>query len=87
MTVLIILFVSVAIWFIYELIKANHKAKHQKHFEPLKKNQKIKYREITEKGFRLVDAIVVQQYKSRVDIKTEDDKKVWTVDRKDCFIL
>lgn len=87
MTPLIILFVSVAIWFIYELIKANHKAKHEKTFEPLKKGQKVKYREVTENGFKLIDAIVVQQVKSRVDIKTENEKKFCTVDREDCFIL
>jgi len=84
-TFLITMVVLVVFWLVYELIKYNHIAKHQKTLIELKKGDKIKYLDFDKNGFINVDAIVISQIKSRVKIRTLDDNKVWTVDRKDCI--
>ena len=84
-TFLITMVVLVAFWLVYELIKYNHIAKHQKTFIELKNGDRIKFLDFDENGFAKVDAIVISQIKSRVKIRTLDDNKVWTVDRKDCI--
>lgn len=82
MTTIVIIFVVVGTWFTYELVKANHLAKH---YPVLKPGQRIKYRDFTEKGIVFVDAEVIWQNGPKVKIKTFDDGETWVVDRKECF--
>jgi len=82
MTAIIIIFVVVGTWFTYEIIKANHLAKH---YSQLKPGQRIKYRDFTENGIIFVDAEVIWHNGAKVNIKTFDDGMLWVVDRKECF--
>ena len=82
MTAIIIIFVVVGTWFTYEIIKSNHLAKHYTKLEP---GQRIKYRDFTENGITFVDSEVIWHNGAKVKIKTFDDRKELTVDRKECF--
>lgn len=75
------------VWFIWELKKANHQAKHGKKYSFLQPGQKVKWYDNDGTGFKMIDAEVIWQQKTRVRLKMSDNGEFLTVDRCDCVVV
>lgn len=82
---ILIIFSLFILWLIYELIKATryYKDKEAKQGQELSYGDEVEYFEPP----RRTKAMVIRQVKSRVKIRTEDDMKIWTVDREDLRLI